>query len=204
MVTFIDKFMAYLNEYAYGQIGANVARKKLLTGKVEVHLGGDQWVKVAPGAAKQFVDAAPPEEPGAPPPLSDTPRAKKRNKVNAADFDNGTAEPPSSEEAPKIDMAAVRRRQEADVERAMQQQLKNGAAKPPEAPKKGKGKKKKDPIAPEETAYMGHPELFLHQMEELSQRLDQIQYSSAGGYRELQSIRSEMRDCIAAFQESRA
>jgi hypothetical protein len=204
-----DKIMGYINEYAYGNVGNNTARKKLLTGKVEIHMEG-QWVPVTKVAAKTFIDAAPPEEPGEPPPLSETPRVnKKRKKVNAAAFDNGGDVPPADEEAPKIDFNAVRRRQAADVERAMQEQLKGKKLQPPPPAKKGKGKKTKVqrepepdeddglPIAP---TYAGDPAFFLSQMEELLQRLDQVQFSSASGYRDLQQIRGDMRDCLSAFR----
>ncbi len=201
-----DKIMSYINEYAYGQVGNSTARKKLLTGKVEIHIEG-RWVPVTKAAAKTFIDAAPPEDPGEPPPLAETPSVnKKRKKVNAAEFDNGGDIPPADEEAPKIDMAAVRRRQQADVERAMQEQLKGKKLQPPAPAKKGKGKKAKvepeheeepEQIAP---TYAGDPEFFLSQMEELLQRLDQVQFSSASGYRDLQQIRGDMRDCIAAFR----
>ena len=200
----LDNFIAYMNKYSYGQIGNYVARKYLLTGKVEVYNEGE-WLKATPQAAKEFIDAAPAEEPGPPPPLSDTPRAKKRNAVNAGALEEEQQPPePSDEPPPKIDINAVRARAEAEQQRIMEA-ARAGTLPPPQKPGKAvKGKKGKTKPAPapepEAPPYAGDPLFFLQQMQELSDRLDQVQFSSASGYQDLRTIRADMKECIAAFR----
>lgn len=206
-----DKIMSYITEYSYGHIGNNVARKFLLTGRVDVY-HVDTWIKATNQAAKLYKEQH--EAPEAPEPSTEpaevTPRARRTGRVNAADFEEplppapikGKGKKPTKAAAaktPVIDHAAVRRRQQEDVERLMRER---SSGKLPKG-KKGKGKKgkmvEKGEIA-EDLPIGGDSDFFAQKVEAIAEAIGQIQFSSATGFRDLQSLRVQLLEAIDEYR----